>query len=415
MKSIRLFMWGYQQHFQISVNLCAEQLFQKLNPEFKTEVFLLGLLRKENPQQHPVCLEPEYCEFKPEDFATLREDAAHRYQIDPERSIMTTVESHYDAIQRRAKARAMNSSVVAVLNGWRKKQPGDYFFSGFLPVGDYDVGVVLRLECPEGQVPYRLPRVHAEERFGTPASFLDAVIDEFLLDCRKALYRPEATYVSEMSERKTPELLRAGGGRMMDTPVWAAGNVFGLYGLFDSCNVISSLTYESAESFGGMLVARAEHPNIERVLTLKLPVPLRSYRAVRKMLQVAGHQEQLICNGAEITGLGHVRGNYNQADADLFEIQFTGHYRWELLHGGHQMMRVRYGNPELPLPPMNQAKLASDLQRLFRESTPKEIERLAGFAMQACKQRKGALLIISTDAENEARRLEKQATVNGQL
>lgn len=43
MTTIRLFMWGYQKHFQVSAKVSAEALFRKLNPEFEAEVFLLGL------------------------------------------------------------------------------------------------------------------------------------------------------------------------------------------------------------------------------------------------------------------------------------------------------------------------------------------------------------------------------------
>lgn len=410
MTTIRLFMWGYQKHFQISAKISAEALFRKLNPEFDVEVFLLGLRRKDDPQQHPVCLEPEDCGFKPEDFASVREDAEHRYAVDPERNLIGMVQSHHDSMQRRVKSRAMHEAVLSVLNGWRKSQLGEYYFSGFLPVADYDVAVVLRLHCPEQHLPYRLPKVHAESRFGTPASFLDSVVEEFLRDCRKALYIPHAEYVADMRERPAAELLRAAGDCMMHTPVWAAGNIHGLYGLFESCNVISSLTYEKAETFGGMLVARKDHPNIENELTLVEPVPLTSYRQVRKMLQMAGSHQRLVCDGASILGFGHVKGNYNQGNADLFEVRFTGHYRWELYHAGHGIVRSRYGTPELPLAPMNQTKLASDLQRVFEQATAKDIERLVALAMQACEQRKGALLIISIEAESESKRLSKQST-----
>lgn len=409
MNTIRLFMWGYQQHFQISAKHRAEELFHKLNPEFETEVFLLGLRREDDPQQHPVCLEPEDCGFKPEDFAEVRQDAEHRYAVDPERNLMATVQSHHDAIHRRVKNRAMEAAVLAVLNGWRKQQPGEYHFSGLMPVGNYDVAVVLRLECPPEHRPYRLPRVHAERRYGAPASFVESAIVEFLHDCRKALYIPDAELVAELHERSTAELLRAAGDRMLHTPVWATNRAEGLYRLFDSCNVISSLNYEKAESRGGMLIARKGHPNVEAAITLAEPVPLTAYRTVRKLLQMAGRRH-LVCDGAAVLGFGQVCGNYDQGDADLFEVRFTGHYRWELYHAGHGLVRARYGMPELPLPALNRAKLTNDVQRIFKTATPKEVERLVVFALKACEQRKGALLIISTEAEAEAKRLAKQAT-----
>jgi DisA bacterial checkpoint controller nucleotide-binding len=410
MHTIRLFMWGYQRHFQISVKNRAKELFRALNPEFETDVFLLGVRRSDDLQKHPVCLEPEDCGFEPEDFASIREDAEHRYAVDPERNIMGMIQSHHNSLQRGVRIRAMAAAVLEILNGWRQREPGEYHFSGFLPVGDYDVAVVLCLKCSSVEMPYRLPRVHADSRYGAPDSFLSSVIEEFLRDCRRALYVPDAEFVASMHERSTSELLRKAGDRLMDTPAWAANSANGLYRLFESCNIISSLTYEKAETFGGMLIAREGHPNIEPALTLIEPVPLTAYRRVRKLLQMAGRHQRLICDGASILGFGMTRGNYDQSKADLFEVLFTGHYRWELYHAGHGMMRSRYGTPELPLTAINRGKLTSDLKRVFREATSTEIERLVMFAMQACEQRKGAVLIISAQAESESKRLANQST-----
>lgn len=304
----------------------------------------------------------------------------------------------------------MHEAVTAVLDRIGDQPRTEFFFSGFLPVANYDVAVVLQLRYPPDYIRYSLPKVHADERYGAPSSFLDAVGEEFLRDCRKALYVPHAECVADLRERSAEELLRAAGDRLMHTPVWAAHNIDGLYGLFDSCNVISSLTYERAESLGGMLIARKGHSNIELTLSLKDPVPLKSYRRVRKLLQMAGHHQLLICDGGSVLGFGRMRGHYDQGGADLFELRFTGHYRWELYHGGHGMMRARYGTPELPLSALNQSKLGSDLQRLFPEANPEEVVRLVALAMEACEQRKGALLIISTDAESEAKRLSRQST-----
>ncbi|MGO8742502.1 MAG: hypothetical protein ACLPYZ_17080 [Limisphaerales bacterium] len=37
-------MWGFQRHFQIALQIHAEELFKALNPEFEVETFLLGIL-----------------------------------------------------------------------------------------------------------------------------------------------------------------------------------------------------------------------------------------------------------------------------------------------------------------------------------------------------------------------------------
>jgi hypothetical protein len=69
METIRLFMWGYQRHF--------------------------------DPNLHPVCLEPEECGFRPEDFETVREAAKHHLAIDPERDVICWHPEHQKATNRR--------------------------------------------------------------------------------------------------------------------------------------------------------------------------------------------------------------------------------------------------------------------------------------------------------------------------
>ena len=403
-------MWGFQRHFQISLQHRAEDLFKALNPEFEVETFLLGILREQKADRHPICLEPEDCGFNPSDFSSVMKDAEHYRAVDPERDVICSHEAHQRSFVRRIQHRSLRRAVLDQLRGWRSRKQGEYFFSGFMPVAEYDVGLVLRLHYKGEQDPYSLPKVHAEERFRPRYSLLDAAVEEFFIDFRSALNKPNPEYVDDLDERNAGELLRKAGDRLMDTPAWATGKIESLYGLFNACNVISSLTYESAESSGTILVARAGHPSIKPTLQLVNPVRLYRHRAVRKLLEVAATGDSLLFDGEGIVGFGRIIGNYNQAEADLFEIRFTRHYTWELLHGGHRMMLVSYGNPRLPLQPLNATKLASDLKRIFRGISTENAKELVDLALQACKQRHGALLVIASDAEQEARRLSNQAT-----
>jgi hypothetical protein len=399
-----------ERHFQIAVQHAAEGLFKTLHPQFEVETFLLGIARKSDPKIHPVCLEPEECGFRPEDFESVRDAAKHHLAIDPEREVICWHPEHQKATNRRVENRALRNAVLSVLNSWHGQKSGNYYFWSFAPLGDYDVGVVLRLHCTADEKPYHLPKVHAEERYVVPSSLIEAAVSEFLFDCGRSLYTVDPESVADLNGRKTDELLRQAGNRLMEVPVFAGGEIYGLYGLFDSCNFISSMTYESEGSVGSMIVARPTHKNVERTLTLAKPVYLGNHRAVRKLLQIAATGDSLLCDGSNVIGFGHVTGIYNQADGDLFEVRFTQHYRWELLHAGHRMMRVSYGTPALPLPPLNPEKLASDLSRIFKGLKGDCVQRLASLALEACNQRHGALLVITPEAEKEAQRLEKQCT-----
>lgn len=74
-------------------------------------------------------------------------------------------------------------------------------------------------------------------------------------------------------------------------------------------------------------------------------------------------------------------------------------------------MRVRYGTPELALPPLNPIKLGGTLQQIFPELEDKHINHLVDLAHEASAQKKGVLLIIDQNSESEAKRLAKQATL----
>lgn len=150
-------MWGYQRHFQISLKVRAEDLFEALDPGFEVGVFLLGLVRNESPANHPVCLEPEECGFELYHFASVRNDAKHYLAVDPDRNMMATHPAHQRSIERRRERRAECSAVMKAIEDRHHHTNDEFYFSGFMPVADYDVGVVLRLHHCYGVSHYQLP------------------------------------------------------------------------------------------------------------------------------------------------------------------------------------------------------------------------------------------------------------------
>jgi len=73
-------------------------------------------------------------------------------------------------------------------------------------------------------------------------------------------------------------------------------------------------------------------------------------------------------------------------------------------------MSVTYGKPALPRALLNSEKLGSDLSRIFPYIKTDQVNRLVSLALGLSKQRHGAILVISDDAETEAERLAKQST-----
>lgn len=407
-EGIKLFMWGYQRHFQHSVQVEAEKLFQALDPGFEVETFLLGLLRKESPEDHPICLEPEECGYEPDDFASVRDDAKHYLAVAADRNMITWHASAQHSIDRRRNDRADKSAVIKALAGKHHRANGEFFFSGFMPVANYDVGIVLRLNHRYRISHYRLP--HTDESLQVPKSLVESAVNLFLRACRKSLNVPNPESVEKWDGQETDEMLRKAGDRLMEAPVLAGGGVWMLYELFNACNYIASLTYERATSIGEMLIATSGHLNIQTTLTLAKPVSLSEHRAVRKLLEISSAGDAILTDGSSVRGFGKFVGNYDQSKADLFKVIFIGHHKWELCHADHKLMRVTFGKPALPLPPLNIHMFTADLERIFKGISASAIKNLFELSEEACRQRHGTVLVITPEAAVEAKRLASQAT-----
>ena len=84
MHTIEYFMWGYQIHFRVSAQTSAESVLSRLDPNLKPNVFLIGILSEDLKDRHPVCLEPEDCDYELSIFTDIRKQAEHYQATDPE-------------------------------------------------------------------------------------------------------------------------------------------------------------------------------------------------------------------------------------------------------------------------------------------------------------------------------------------
>ncbi len=387
-------MWGFQQHFQSSVQRQAERLFKAVDPEFEVKIFLLGIDRTQKADNWPVCLEPEECGFDEKEFSSVRADTQHFLENDPERNALTLEPSHSEAIQRRVLARAQRKAVVKVLNS-KNSPPGlEFFFSGFMPVSDYDVGVVMSLIQKHGVIHHKLPQVHAYRDFNVPASLIQAAARQFLRDCNTSLYVPQPEKVADLESASVDEILARAGDRLMEAPVYAGGSR-NVHGLFKACEFISSLTYEKSVPTGEMIIARKGHSNVKTTVTLETPIDIESYQAIRKLLEISSAGDAILTDGSGVTGFGRLVGQYNEADADLMMVRFLGHRKWELCHCKQILMRVLYGKPALPLPPLNPFRFTADFERIFRDIPSSATQNLFALSDEACNQRHGTVLIIT--------------------
>ena len=403
-------MWGYQPHFQISVKTAAEGVFSKLDTGLIPNVFLIGVLVEDRENRHPICLEPEDCGYDVNRFVDVKEQAQHLEATDEERHIFHSHPIAQENHNRRLKLRALRNAVQQAI-----KRDDEYrgivsFCSWPVLVEGYQVIVVLQFNRDVFYSHYSLVK-NERDRLTLSTSLIDATITEYLNLCSEALSKPDPGAGLGVIGRDYGEIIRAAGKQLMYTPAYAGNEIDGLHGLFEACNIISSLRYEGAEGIGKMLVARRGHPNIEVTLALLYPIRIRDYRAVRKLLEMSSDEISLLSDSGYIYGLGKIVGLYDQRTEDLFLIRFVRHYTWELLHGEHFLMRVIYGQPELPKTSIDKCKFETDIKRIFVAVTLKEITQLWELVLEATRQKHGTMVVVSTGAKKEAKRLENQATI----
>ena len=96
---------------------------------------------------------------------------------------------------------------------------------------------------------------------------------------------------------------------------------------------------------------------------------------------------------------------------DIFVVNFIDHYHWELKYNEKILMRVRYEQPYLPMEADHQQRLEWNLPRIFPDIDRDEIERIKSLVLAAEGEAHGTMLVVSADAESEARRLSAQATL----
>lgn len=123
---IELFMWGYQRHAQISLEVSAEGLFNKLDKGLNPKVFFVGVLIEDREDRHPICIEPDDTAFNVNSFSDIKGLTEELLKVDEESRIMHShpiaQENHNNKILKRA----YKNAVLKVLQ--RKSAYGDKEF-----------------------------------------------------------------------------------------------------------------------------------------------------------------------------------------------------------------------------------------------------------------------------------------------
>ena len=401
---LKLPMWEHQSLFRVSAQLFAEGVFNLLDRSLRPEVFLLGFASaKESDEPDGVVVEPSSTRYQPDDFGQVKARAAVlEANAGPQGSVYHLHPNDHDRSEKQHWYELVcqaTETTLAELTTSRQENRRS-FCSVPVSLQGYLVTVVLQVaaDCYEGY--FALPKPGS----GRPSNLPHAAIIEFLHDCARALREADtADNDQPVLDRDHNELLRSAGRRLMLRVAPA-----GTHGLYDACNGVAALRHEGDEGIGTMLVSRRLHPGIVPVLTLETPVPMRDHRSIRKLLELSEGHTALISDASHVFGLGQLMPESDTQFEPLSTVHFTNHYSWEMSHAGHVLMRVVSNTPRLP-----QGRVAADnfirvAARIFPSLNDDSIDYLWDLARKASTQPNGTILVISTGAAHEARRLTRQ-------
>ena len=407
---LKYFMWAHQHSTRDNIQRYAKDLFHEISPKLKPQVFLLGILREENKEskyvQYPICIQPEDCGIDVTLFEEVDKLANSIWEKDQRRNILHGMpyihQNHQDKIRRDS----VRNAVQQLVDRNFEEKNIVSFVSQSVELENYEIFVVLQFEEDVYNSFYGLTNTGKFTR----QSFFDSLIWVFLGESLDTMYRPRAETAPQSITTDKKEVMRIAATDFVSSVIFTVCESRGPWQFLNTCNYVSSLKYEGDSSVGKLIVCKENHPNLEISLKLEAPVQLTEYRKIRKLLEIASRDLSLYSNGLEILGLGKIKGEYDENNQNLLIINFSGFYKWELVHGQNTMLIVEHTNPRLPKLKINKEIFNDLLNRVFLEISTEDLEKLWKIVDTATMQKHGALLIISSEAKKEAIRLSKQST-----
>ncbi len=401
MLTIDQFMWEWQPHFRISVQTTMERALSLAEAHLNPEVFLVGFADDPATVPHPICIEPETGLLQPNHLAGVDERAREIFDADPESRILHSNADVHESRQQWLLHRSRGTAIAEAVEASGTMPGRRVLCSAGGHVAGFDVHVCVGIDSDRFDA---LPTLVGEEvnRFPAPSSFIGHLISLVLTEGDHALglRSPGMLAIRRRSEDLVADAADS----------FVAGCSFRVHAflaphLLRPLTQVAQRAYETAGAAGRLLLVSPDDEHLEIVSRLTNPVGLGGSRGVRKLLETTDDELALLVHDGGVYGLGRLR----DLNANAFEIEVVAHATWELRTSGMALLRVSYGIPTLPTPTFDVAGLVDALQRILGADTA--IDDLLPLVDSATRARHGTTLVISSDAESEARRLAGQATL----
>lgn len=176
MSQRELFMWRYQQPFQISLQVIAESLFNQIDYRLKPYVFLIGILKEDRDDRNLICLEPEDCGYSTSDFAEINRLVHKIEKFDDMGKLHFSPQTNQD--EKLIKGVYVNA-MERILRDLDLYEETEKFVSYPSEVEGFFVFTVLRVQKEIFNEYYSLTKDNWNNTSRVYRSFLESVIDFF--------------------------------------------------------------------------------------------------------------------------------------------------------------------------------------------------------------------------------------------
>jgi hypothetical protein len=412
-KTIRLYMWGYQEHFAWSVAYLAEKVFAELGVSLKPDILIVGILRSGEEDQHPVCVEPEDGKWPLSLFSEIPTRYPETIKTHPLQNMFYGDAPSMEEKPENIRRSSASIVVQEALNEFDRQNDVRSFCGSARPIGSYYVVPVIQIP---GAIFWQFPPLNlpdTEDQFQPKGehSLIHSALGTLLDEASHDLLGPDPGRSTTSTMRSASEIVGEAAERFMRIPdLLTAQRRYGSGDLFQRLNILSSLFYEGREGLGSMILARPDSLFLRYSVRFRTPVPLREPRWARKILQMASTEIALICSEGLIHGLGGIAADHHPDALDAFTVNFLDHYQWELCLGERALMYSRYREPKLPQGPVSYERFVSNYVRLFSSASASDAEVIWELFKACTAMTHGSMLVVAEDAEAEAQRLSDQGT-----
>jgi hypothetical protein len=409
-RTIDQFMWGFQPSFRTSLEGLAERALQGIGAAVAPKGLLVGFASADGAR-HPICIEPEKGPFTQTDLGGVLTRASELFEGNPRRHWFQTdaelQEQRLSSLRDEARATALCEALGASPGGAERT-----FFAGVgAPIQGYVVHPIVSVLTARWAA---LPSLTTGERdrLALYSSLQLAAVRQVLHAATRALrqHRPPQTIGEEPSE-----VIRTASDRFVDSVVQALLRQFVGSGLKESLDAVAAQPYEGRTGVGTLHLMSREHPHVEVVISFDRAVSVRATRELRKVLEMSAPGLGLLCDGADVYGMGRVNPDFDPSDEDAFLVTVVGRGSWEFVvpagraSPAKPLLRVDNGQARLPQDRLSKGKFLDSVGRLFPDAPNGSAELLWDLAQACAEQAHGTMLVVHPSASEEGARLQPQA------